>query len=197
VGEHDASRRVTRAARIEELRQRVLVHFHDIAMERSRRGDQLVVAVRRQPVRLRRAIEQVDPFDAWYVAAERLRQWQQRLLHEQESRPGIVEDVRQFGRSEPDIEGQEDAVRLEHAVVRLEQTVAVGAEERHTVAASGPLRTECAGQAGGPIGELGVREALVAADDRQIVGELLARIAEKPNRGQRHIHLNHLEAPRK
>ena len=166
-------------------------------MERCRRRDQLVVAVRRQPVRLRRAIEQVNPFDAWHVAAERLRQRQQRLLHEQESRSGIVEDVGQFGRSEPDVEGQQDAVRLEHAVVRLEQTVAVGAEERHAVAAPGPLRPECAGQPGRAIGELGVGESLVAADDRQIVGELLARVAKKPNRGQRHIHLNHLEAPRK
>ena len=144
----------------------------------------------RQPVRLGRTIEQIDPLDARHVAAECLRQRQQRLLHEQESCPGIVEDVGQFGRSEPDVEGQEDAVRFEHAVVRLEQAVAVGAEERHPVATLHPFRTKCAGQARGAIGELGVGEPLVAADDRQIAGELLARVAEKPNRGERHIHLD-------
>ena len=110
--------------------------------------------------------------------------------------PAVVEDVGQFGRREPDIEGQQDAVRFEHTVVRLEQAVAVGAEERHAVAAARPFGTECPGQAGCAIGELGVGEALVAADDRQIAGELLACVAKKPNRGERHVHVDLLDGSR-
>ena len=87
--------------------------------------------------------------------------------------PGIVEDVGQFGRSEPDVEGQQDAVGFEHAVVRLEQAVAVGAEERHAVTLP-PLGPGVHRPTGGAIGELGIGESLVAADDRHIAGELLA-----------------------
>ena len=159
-------------------------------MPRRRCRDQLVVGVRRQPIRPGLAIEQVDPFDARDVAAERLRQRQQRLLHEQKPGSGVVEDVGQFGRREPDIEGQQDAVRFEHTVVRLEQAVAVGAEERHAVAAARPFGTQCPGQAGGAIGELGIGETLVAANDRHITGELLACVAKKPNRRERNVHVD-------
>jgi hypothetical protein len=156
---------------------------------RCRGRDQLVVAARRQPVRLRRTIEQVRPFDARHVAAEGLSERQQRLFDEQESGPGIVEDEGQFGRREPDVEGQKDAIGFEHAVVRLEQPVAVGTEERHAVATPRPFCTKSAGQPGGAIGELGVHEALVAANDCQIVGELLGGVAETPNRRKRHVHV--------
>lgn len=71
--------------------------------------------------------------------------------------------------------------------------MAIGAEERDAIATSDTLSAQCTGQSGGAIRELSICESLVPADDRHIVAELLARIAEKANRRQRNIHVGLLQ----
>ena len=116
-------------------------------------------------------------------------------MEEDDLRGGVVEDVRDLVRREPDVDRVEDGARLDDAVVGLEQVVGVEGDERHPVAGLDAELDERVGQPVRPIAECAVGELLVPVDDTDLVTEERRRAVAELEDGQRHEHAATIARP--
>ena len=94
------------------------------------------------------------------------------LAHHQGDGVGVVDDVGDLVRVEPEVQGDGHAPDLAEGEVALQVLVAVQHEERDLVTLPNPHVLEGVGQAVDPAVELPIGEAGIAEDDRLLVGEL-------------------------
>ena len=99
------------------------------------RGDQLLV-------RIVGAAGVVDADDVERAQVERLDERRQRVVDEQRARTRVAQDEADLGRRQPGVDGDEDAARERHRVVRLENGRCVGREHRDAVAVAQPARPQ-------------------------------------------------------
>ena len=113
---------------------------------------------------------------------ERFGQAEKLLLDEKNCGLGIVQDVAQFVRREPDIQRQQNRSRFQNAVIRFQQAVAIGAEEGDAIAGAHCRLAQRSRETPGAFGELRVRKTFVVADDRGSARILLFRVTKKAQR---------------
>src|SRR5215469_13774939 len=109
-------------------------------------------------------------------------------LQEQDARPGILQDVSNLLRGQPDVERQQDGARLDDAVVGLQQAVTVGAQESDAVAGLNASLSQRACKLAHALGELAIGEPLFPAHHGGPLWKLLYGVAKKTNRCQRNVH---------
>ena len=101
---------------------------------------------------------------------------------------GIIQNECEFLRAQPDVERQQNAARFEYSIIRFQQTMTVGTEEGNSVAGLCAGGDEYSRQSCGALSQFLVGEALVAADDSDLVGKLFAGVTEESNGSQRDLH---------
>src|SRR4029077_3227509 len=124
----------TRTARIEKLTQRVFVDGSDVGAIGRGCFKMGVIVAWRKPRRFRCPVELDTGLHTRNILAKRLDPPEKLLLNKQNRWLRIIQDEVQLARCQPDIQGQQNCTGLEHSVVRLQQAVAIGAEESDAIA---------------------------------------------------------------
>src|SRR6266849_8256087 len=101
-----------RAAGIEKLRQRVFVDGRDVGPMRGGRLEKIFVVAWRKPWRFWSALKLAECFYFRNILAKRLDQAEKLLLNEKDRRPGIIQNVAQFARCEPDVQREQHGARF-------------------------------------------------------------------------------------
>src|SRR5205807_8438249 len=100
---------------------------------------------------------------------ERLGESFQLVVHEDELRAGVLEDVADLVAAEPRVDRHQHETGGGHAEVRLEHRGRVGTDEGHAVEMAQPGRAQSRGQTVRARLELPVGVAAVAVDDGDLV----------------------------
>jgi len=98
---------------------------------------------------------------------------------------GVIQDVTDLGGVEPGVDGNQHRPRPQHREMGFEQLGDIGSQYGHPVARSDARALEGARKAADALGELRVRPAPVAVDNRDFIGENPNRPLEKRDRSQR------------
>ena len=131
VGERDALGEPGRPARVEELGHRVLVDLR-VARIGGAAGQECFVFVGGDPARL--ALEDDEAGPGRELGRDGLDEGREVAVEEDDLAPGVVEDVGDLARGQPDVDRVEDGARFEDAVVALEEVVGVVRDEADPVA---------------------------------------------------------------
>ncbi len=103
---------------------------------------------------------------------------------EQEAGARVADDVAQLVSGEPHVEGDEHGAGERHGVVRLEQDMRVGREDRHPLSRANAGLHQAAGETARPIPELGIGELQWPVHEGSPVGVDQRRPAQERDRGQ-------------
>ena len=121
---------------------------------------------------------------------ERLHRGLELVVHEQEGRARVLEDVADLVGGEPDVDGDENAAGQGDAVVRLEHGRGIGADEGNPIVLLESRRAEGGGEAVHTLLELPVAVAPAPVDDRGLVREHVGIALEEADRRQlRPVHV--------
>ncbi len=110
------------------------------------------------------------------------------FFQEEHFHPGVIQNVGQFPRSEPEVQREQHRAGFQYAVIRFEKPMAIQAEKCNPVARFHPRFAQSAGETAGTFSELRVRETTVSANHGCLIGELLFGITQKSYGGKRNIH---------
>jgi hypothetical protein len=185
VGERDALRQARGAARVEELGGRVLVDLRVARFRRAARQERLVLvagdaaglAFQDHEARSRRELRD-----------DRLHERQEVAVECHQLGTGVVEDVGDLVRGEPDVDRVQHRSGLQDAVVGLQEVVRVVGDERHSIAGLDPQPVQRVRQPMRALRIGAVRELLLAIDDADLVAEVgRCPVAELQDR-ERHEH---------
>ena len=109
-------------------------------------------------------------------------------MERDELRAGVVEDVGDLVRRQPDVDRVQHRPGFEDAVVRLQEVVRVVRDERDAIPGSDPQPNQRVGQPMRPLRVGAVRELLLAVDDADLVAEVgRGSVTELEDR-ERHEH---------
>ena len=100
----------------------------------------------------------------------------------------IIQNVRQFLRREPDIQGQKNSARFQNALIGFQQALAIQAEKSNSVAGFHARIPQGAAETSRTFGELRIVKALVSANYGSFMRELLLGIPQESHRGKGNIH---------
>src|SRR5229473_6369347 len=145
-----------RAAGIEKLGQRVFVDGSDVGAMRGGRLEKIFVVAWRKPWRFWSALKLAECSYFRNILAKRLDQAEKLFLNKEDCRPGIIQNVAQFARCEPDVEREQHGAGFWHSVVGFEQAVAVAAEERDAIAGLNTSLAQSSRKTAGAVSELRV-----------------------------------------
>src|SRR6267378_4237847 len=93
-----------RTAGIEKLGQRVFVDGSDVGTIRGSCLEKILIVAWKKPWRFWRALKLAECFYFRNILAKRLVQAEKLFLNEEFCRPGIIQNVAQFARCEPDVQ---------------------------------------------------------------------------------------------
>jgi hypothetical protein len=110
------------------------------------------------------------------------------LLNEKNCCAGVVQNVSEFRRGEPDVQWQENRAGFQNSVVGFEQAVTIGAKECHAVAGLYPRLPQRSRQTSRALGKFGIGKSLLIANHRGSAGVLLLRVAKEAQRGKGNVH---------
>ena len=188
VGEHHALGIGAGAAGIEKLGQSVFVDRGDVGAIRCRCIEKSFVVASGQPGRFGIAIQLVNCFYRGNIVSKGIGQAQKLLFHEKDGRPGIIQNVTQLARGEPDVQRQQNGAGLQNAVIRFQQAVTIAAEKCHSITGLDASLAQGTGQAADPLAEFSVRISEFIADNRGPAGELLLGVSQETQRREWNIH---------
>ena len=126
-----------------------------------------------EPLRLRRPIKLMKRAHRAQVPPERIHQTNELLFQEQHRRSGIVQDVGEFRRRQPNIERKENGLRFQNSEVGFQQPMAVQTEKGYAISRLHSGTTQRSRQTPHPIAKLGIGKAQILAHHRCLIGELL------------------------
>src|SRR5271156_3117666 len=111
------------AAGVEEFGESVLVNRADVRAMRRSRAEKGIVVNWSEPRSFRRTIQLDEHFHRVKILAKGFHQSEKLLLHEEDRRAGIIQNVGQLFRCEPDIQREQNSAGFQNAVVGLKQAV--------------------------------------------------------------------------
>ena len=185
LAEGDALGQTGGTARVEELGDRVLVDLR-VARVSGAAGDEGLVLVAGDPAGL--TLHDHETRTHGELRRKLLDERREVRVKEDDPRPGVLQDVRDLGWREPDVDRVEDRPGLEDAVVRLEQVVGVVGDERDAVAGLDAEAVEGVRQLVGPLGPGAIGELEVAVDDADLVAEVGRRPVAELEHREGHEH---------
>ncbi len=115
---------------------------------------------------------------------ERLDESLQLVVHEDEFRAGVLEDVADLVAAEPRVDRHQHEPGGGHAEVRLEHRGRIGTDEGHAVEMAQPGRAQPRGQTVRALLELAVGIAAGAVDDGDLVGKHVSAAPQERDRRQ-------------
>src|SRR5579864_7335670 len=188
MGQHHSLGIGAGAAGIEQFSQGVFVEVHHIRPVRRRLRQNVFIISWREPGSLRCSVKHEESLHSRNALPKRIHDLSELFFQEEHFHPGVIQNVGQFPRSEPEVQREQHRAGFQYAVIRFEKPMAIQAEKCNPVARFHPRFAQSTGETAGTFTELCVSETTVSTNHGRLSRELLFGISQESYGGKRNIH---------